>query len=162
MAAHLAFSSSVTPELKGVIFVFSHFLAWPYIGRTGMHDEGLQYKHTLQKGDKNHNYLKSRHQRLKCNSLYCPQWVLNDILIRSREYGGKINVKLLFNAQAARQNTSLTGNITAIIPREVCSHLLTLVPRSPIFLPWRWRRYVPPKRRFEQDYTAPHPRRRHS
>jgi hypothetical protein len=32
-----------------------------------------------------------------------------------------------------------------------CSHLLTLVPRSPIFLPWRWTRYVPPKRRFTQD-----------
>jgi hypothetical protein len=30
-------------------------------------------------------------------------------------------------------------------------HLLTLVPRSRIFLPWRWRRYVPPKRRFKQD-----------
>jgi hypothetical protein len=29
--------------------------------------------------------------------------------------------------------------------------LLTLVPRSRIFLPWRWRRYVPPKRRFTQD-----------
>jgi hypothetical protein len=28
-----------------------------------------------------------------------------------------------------------------------CSNLLTLVPRSRIFLPWRWRRYVPPKRR---------------
>jgi hypothetical protein len=28
---------------------------------------------------------------------------------------------------------------------------LTLVPRSRIFLPWRWRRYVPPKRRFTQD-----------
>jgi hypothetical protein len=34
---------------------------------------------------------------------------------------------------------------------EECSHLLTLVPRSRIFLPWRWRRYVPPKRRFTQD-----------
>jgi hypothetical protein len=33
----------------------------------------------------------------------------------------------------------------------VCSHLLTLVPRSRIFLPWRWRRYVPPKSRFTQD-----------
>jgi hypothetical protein len=33
---------------------------------------------------------------------------------------------------------------------SVCSHLLTLVPRSRIFLPWRWRRYVPPKRRFTQ------------
>jgi hypothetical protein len=32
----------------------------------------------------------------------------------------------------------------------VCSHLLTLVPRSRIFLPWRWRQYVPPKRRFTQ------------
>jgi hypothetical protein len=28
--------------------------------------------------------------------------------------------------------------------------MLTLVPRSRIFLPWRWRRYVPPKRRFTQ------------
>jgi hypothetical protein len=33
---------------------------------------------------------------------------------------------------------------------EEC-RLLTLVPRSRIFLPWRWRRYVPPKRRFTQD-----------
>jgi hypothetical protein len=32
-----------------------------------------------------------------------------------------------------------------------CSHLLTPVPRSRIFLPWRWRRYVPPKRRFTED-----------
>jgi hypothetical protein len=30
------------------------------------------------------------------------------------------------------------------------SHLLTLVPRSRIFIPWRWRRLVPPKRRFTQ------------
>jgi hypothetical protein len=34
---------------------------------------------------------------------------------------------------------------------SVCSHLLTLVPRSRIFLPWRWRRYVPPKCRLTQD-----------
>jgi hypothetical protein len=33
----------------------------------------------------------------------------------------------------------------------VYSHLLTLVPRSRIFLPWRWRRYVPPKCRFTHD-----------
>jgi hypothetical protein len=33
---------------------------------------------------------------------------------------------------------------------EEC-HLLTLVSRARIFLPWRWRRYVPPKRRFAQD-----------
>jgi hypothetical protein len=31
------------------------------------------------------------------------------------------------------------------------SRWLTLVPRSRIFLPWRWRRNVPPKRRFTQD-----------
>jgi hypothetical protein len=35
--------------------------------------------------------------------------------------------------------------------QPVCSHLLTLVPRSLIFLPWRWKRYFPPKRRFTQD-----------
>jgi hypothetical protein len=34
---------------------------------------------------------------------------------------------------------------------SVCNHLLTLVPCSRIFLPWRWRRYVLPKRRFIQD-----------
>jgi hypothetical protein len=39
---------------------------------------------------------------------------------------------------------SLTGG-------SVCSHLLTLVHRSRIYLPWRWRRYVPPKRRITQD-----------
>jgi hypothetical protein len=31
------------------------------------------------------------------------------------------------------------------------SHLFTLVPRSQIFLSWRWSRHVPPKRRFSQD-----------
>jgi hypothetical protein len=40
-----------------------------------------------------------------------------------------------------------------------CSHLLTLVPRLRIILPWRWRQYVPPKRRFTRDL---HPRKRHS
>jgi hypothetical protein len=34
---------------------------------------------------------------------------------------------------------------------SVCSHLLTLVPRSRIILPCRWRRYIPPKSRFTQD-----------
>jgi hypothetical protein len=34
---------------------------------------------------------------------------------------------------------------------SVCSHLLMLVPCSWILLPWRWRRYVPPKRRFMHD-----------
>jgi hypothetical protein len=32
----------------------------------------------------------------------------------------------------------------------VCSHMHTLVPRSRIFLPWKWRRHVPLKRRFTQ------------
>jgi hypothetical protein len=32
-----------------------------------------------------------------------------------------------------------------------CSHLLRLVPRFRIFLPCRWRRYVPPKHRFTQE-----------
>jgi hypothetical protein len=30
-------------------------------------------------------------------------------------------------------------------------HVLTLVPRSRIFLPWRWRPYIPLRRRFTQD-----------
>jgi hypothetical protein len=33
----------------------------------------------------------------------------------------------------------------------VCSHMPTLVPRSQIFLPWRWRWYLPPKGLFSQD-----------
>jgi hypothetical protein len=35
--------------------------------------------------------------------------------------------------------------------RKIRSHLLTLVPRSWIFLPWRRRWYVLPKRLFTQD-----------
>jgi hypothetical protein len=31
------------------------------------------------------------------------------------------------------------------------TYRLKLVPCSRIFQPWRWRRYVPPKRRFTQD-----------
>jgi hypothetical protein len=34
---------------------------------------------------------------------------------------------------------------------SVCTHLPTLVLRSQILLPWRWRRYFPPKRRSIQD-----------
>jgi hypothetical protein len=34
---------------------------------------------------------------------------------------------------------------------QSASHLLTLVPRSRIFLPWSWRRYVAPKRRLTQN-----------
>jgi hypothetical protein len=43
------------------------------------------------------------------------------------------------------------GTSVSRLLQTVCSYLLTLVPRSRIFLPWRWRRYVPPKRRFTQD-----------
>jgi hypothetical protein len=35
---------------------------------------------------------------------------------------------------------------------QFCSYLLTLVLRSPIFLPWRWRRYDAPKRRFNRPH----------
>jgi hypothetical protein len=38
------------------------------------------------------------------------------------------------------------------------SHLITLVPPSRIFLHWRWRWYVSPKRRFTQYLTTPHRR----
>jgi hypothetical protein len=38
-----------------------------------------------------------------------------------------------------------------------CSHLLTLVPRARMFLPWRWKRYVPPNRRFTQDLHSATP-----
>jgi hypothetical protein len=34
---------------------------------------------------------------------------------------------------------------------SVCSHLLTLVPRLWIFLPWRWKWYLSPKRRLTED-----------
>jgi hypothetical protein len=34
---------------------------------------------------------------------------------------------------------------------SVCSHMLTLVLRSQIFIPWIWKRHIPPKRRFTQD-----------
>jgi hypothetical protein len=34
---------------------------------------------------------------------------------------------------------------------DLCNHLPTWVPRSRNFLPWRWRQYIPPKRRFTQD-----------
>jgi hypothetical protein len=37
------------------------------------------------------------------------------------------------------------------LSRLGCNHLLSLVLNSQIFLPWRWKRYVPPKRRFTQD-----------
>jgi hypothetical protein len=42
----------------------------------------------------------------------------------------------------------LQGRIIRERGTSVSCYLLTLVPCSRIFLPWRWRRYVPPKRRF--------------
>jgi hypothetical protein len=48
----------------------------------------------------------------------------------------------------SHQSTSVNARSTQ---RYIRHHLLTLVPRSRIFLPWRWRRYVPPKRRLTQD-----------
>jgi hypothetical protein len=42
-------------------------------------------------------------------------------------------------------------NLWRMLSSGMWRHLLTLVPHSRIFLPWRWRRYVPPKRRFTQD-----------
>jgi hypothetical protein len=43
-------------------------------------------------------------------------------------------------------STLLSSNL--LFSAAVCCYLLTLVPRSRIFLLGRWRRYVPPKRRF--------------
>jgi hypothetical protein len=37
------------------------------------------------------------------------------------------------------------------LSNTICSHLLTMVLCSRILLPWRWRRYVPPKGRLTQD-----------
>jgi hypothetical protein len=45
---------------------------------------------------------------------------------------------------------------------SVCSHLLTLVLRSRIFLPRRWKRYVPPKRQFTQDLHGATSQKQHS
>jgi hypothetical protein len=39
-----------------------------------------------------------------------------------------------------------------VAPCRSCAHLLTLVPPSRIFLPWRWRRYGLPKRRFNRPH----------
>jgi hypothetical protein len=36
-------------------------------------------------------------------------------------------------------------------PEWAGSYVFTLVPRSRIFLPWRWRRYIFPKRQYTQE-----------
>jgi hypothetical protein len=45
----------------------------------------------------------------------------------------------------------MTQILISSLENSVCSHLLTLVPGSRIFLPWRLRRYILPKRRFTQN-----------
>jgi hypothetical protein len=47
-------------------------------------------------------------------------------------------------------------------PKPVYSYLLTLVHRSWVSYTLKMERYVPPKRRLTNIYTASHPRRRHS
>jgi hypothetical protein len=65
----------------------------------------------------------------KANNLLCQE-----------KYGFEMNWKLL-----------LLNNFQLKFVAADCNHLFTLIPRSRIFLPWRWRRHVPPKRRFTQD-----------
>jgi hypothetical protein len=50
-------------------------------------------------------------------------------------------------------NGGIVGHISHV------AHSPTL-PHSWIYLPWRWRRYVPPKRQFTQDVHGATPRRR--
>jgi hypothetical protein len=57
----------------------------------------------------------------------------------------QILLKILANWNK-RTHLSTTPSVCS-----VCSRLLTLVPHSRIYLPWRWRRYFTPKRRFTQD-----------
>jgi hypothetical protein len=57
-----------------------------------------------------------------------------------------IYIRILLHLQ--KSCSSITDTRVTIWETADCSHLLTLVLRSRIFLPWRWRRYVPPKRRF--------------
>jgi hypothetical protein len=70
----------------------------------------------------------------------------------NRRFGGTYRLHLQ-GRKIHERGTSVTG---------VCSHLLILVPRSRIFLPWRWRRYVLRNVGLHKIYTAPHSRRRRS
>jgi hypothetical protein len=45
----------------------------------------------------------------------------------------------------------ITIFVASLWKSQSASHLLTLVPHSWIFLPWRWRWHIPSKRRFTQD-----------
>jgi hypothetical protein len=65
------------------------------------------------------------------NVVPCRSWV-------NRRFGGMYHLHL--------QGRKIREQVVAD-----CCHLLTLFPRSRIFLPWRGRWYVPPKRRFTQD-----------
>jgi hypothetical protein len=54
-----------------------------------------------------------------------------------------------------RKTRKAGTSVSRWLQSAVWSHLITLVSRSRIFLPWRWRRFVPPKCRFTQDlYSA--------
>jgi hypothetical protein len=50
----------------------------------------------------------------------------------------------------SRVNRRFRGTIAFIFRTADYNHLLKLIPRSRI-IHWRWKRYVPPKRRFTQD-----------
>jgi hypothetical protein len=60
----------------------------------------------------------------------------------------------LANFSTLKTEAILSSETSVHTRSTVCSHLLTLVPRSRIFLPWKLRRYFPPKRRFTQDLQS--------
>jgi hypothetical protein len=81
-----------------------------------------------------------RRVRVKCKEYYVGLCVLVSIL--------KLTTPNLNHDTASKS----VRNLTTYLSKQVYnSHLLTLVPRSWIFVPWRWRRYVPPKRQLNQD-----------
>jgi hypothetical protein len=93
-------------------------------------------------------------------NFYFPEWIaLNKIYLLFEECGllGCVAVWILckptfrkdVSPPSSGQKNPRTRN-----QRAIYSHLLTLVPRSRICLPWRWRRHVPPKRRFTPDLNG--------
>jgi hypothetical protein len=60
-------------------------------------------------------------------------------------------VELVWTDVSEEHITSILRVEKSACEEPNCSHLLTLVPRTQIFLPWRWKRYVPPKRWFTQN-----------
>jgi hypothetical protein len=67
----------------------------------------------------------------------------------TRRFGGTYRLHIQGRKIRERGTSESTGCFST--GDSVCSHLLSLVPRSRNFIPWRWRRYVPPKRRVTQD-----------